>query len=36
VEVACESTGQHGYSVRVLPCHEGLVHPFIPGLVRWA
>ncbi|HPG87500.1 MAG TPA: alpha-glucan family phosphorylase, partial [Spirochaetales bacterium] len=36
VEVACESTGQHGYSVRVLPRHEGLAHPFIPGLVRWA
>jgi len=36
VEVPCEVTGQHGYSVRVLPRHEGLVHPFIPGLVRWA
>jgi starch phosphorylase len=36
VEVPCEVTGQHGYAVRILPCHEGLVHPFIPGLVRWA
>ena len=36
VEVACEATGQHGYSVRVLPKHPELAHPFIPGLVRWA
>ncbi|GAB1456410.1 hypothetical protein MASR2M48_17180 [Spirochaetota bacterium] len=36
VNVTCEATGQHGYSVRVLPRHEGLVHPFVPGLVRWA
>lgn len=36
VEVACEFTGQHGYSVRVLPRHPELAHPFIPGLVRWA
>jgi len=36
VSVGCQATGQHGYSVRVLPRHPGLVHPFIPGLVRWA
>ena len=36
VEVACEATGKHGYAVRVLPSHAGLVHPFVPGLVRWA
>jgi starch phosphorylase len=36
VEIVCETTGQHGYSVRILPRHEALVHPFIPGLVRWA
>ena len=36
VEVACEATGQHGYAVRVLPRHADLVHPFMPGLVRWA
>lgn len=36
ITVACETTGQHGYAVRVLPRHEALVHPFIPGLVRWA
>ncbi len=36
VSVTCSRTGQHGYAVRVLPKHPGLVHPFIPGLVRWA
>jgi len=36
VDVACVVTGQHGYAVRVLPRHGDLVHPFIPGLVRWA
>lgn len=36
VEVECTSTGQHGYAVRILPRHPDLVHPFIPGLVRWA
>ncbi|HSV56676.1 MAG TPA: alpha-glucan family phosphorylase, partial [Magnetospirillaceae bacterium] len=36
VAVTCSVTGQHGYSVRILPKHPALVHPFIPGLVRWA
>ncbi len=36
VNIVCQTTGKHGYSVRVLPKHEGLVHPFIPELVRWA
>ncbi len=34
--VACDSTGQRGYAVRVLPKHPALVSPFVPGLVRWA
>lgn len=36
VKIDCESTGQLGYAVRVLPKHPDLVHPFLPGLVRWA
>ncbi len=36
VAVTCAVTGQHGYSVRILPKHPALVHPFLPGLVRWA
>jgi len=30
------TTGQHGVSVRVLPCHEDLPTPFQRGLIRWA
>jgi starch phosphorylase len=36
VAVACGRTGQHGYSVRILPKHAALVSPFVPGLLRWA
>ncbi|HRY56183.1 MAG TPA: alpha-glucan family phosphorylase, partial [Spirochaetia bacterium] len=36
VTVPCRRTGQNGYAVRVLPRHEALVSPFVPGLVRWA
>lgn len=36
VEVACDTTGQQGYAVRVLPRHDALAHPFLPGLVSWA
>ena len=36
VQIRCEKTGQLGYAVRVLPKHPDLVHPFLPGLVRWA
>lgn len=35
-QVAYRSTGQHGLSVRVLPCHEDLPTPFQRGLIRWA
>ena len=34
--VVCTRTGQQGYSARILPKHDKLAHPFIPGLVRWA
>jgi starch phosphorylase len=36
VKVSCDRTGQHGYSVRVLPKHPALVSPYVPGLIRWA
>jgi starch phosphorylase len=36
VTVPCRRTGQNGYAVRVLPRHEALVSPYVPGLVRWA
>ncbi|MCX7025138.1 MAG: alpha-glucan family phosphorylase [Spirochaetes bacterium] len=36
IKVTCSRTGRQGYSVRVLPKHEGLAQGFIPGLVKWA
>ena len=32
----CCSSGQHGFTVRVLPAHPGLLSPFVPGLITWA
>ena len=34
-KVPCQSSGQFGFSVRVLPKHVNLPHPFEPGLVTW-
>jgi starch phosphorylase len=34
-EVPCRSSGQFGFSVRVLPKHANLPHLFEPGLVTW-
>ena len=34
-EVECDRTGRQGYTVRILPRHSALVHPFLPGLVKW-
>ncbi len=34
-ELVCDRTGRQGYTVRVLPSHAALVHPFLPGLVKW-
>jgi starch phosphorylase len=34
-EIVCDRTGQQGYTVRVLPSHRALVHPFLPGFVKW-
>ena len=33
--VECRSSGQYGFSVRVLPKHVNLPNPFEPGLVTW-
>ncbi|MGA2478294.1 MAG: alpha-glucan family phosphorylase [Spirochaetia bacterium] len=34
-EVSCDRTGRQGYTIRILPKHSALVHPFLPGLVKW-
>ncbi len=33
---ACCKSGLHGYTVRVLPRHEDLITPFLPGYIIWA
>jgi starch phosphorylase len=33
--VPCRSSGQFGFTVRVLPKHPNLAHSFEPGLVTW-
>jgi starch phosphorylase len=35
-QIECATTGRQGYAVRILPKHPALVHPYLPGLVRWA
>jgi len=32
----CAMSGLHGYTVRVLPRHDDLVTPFLPGYIKWA
>jgi starch phosphorylase len=32
---SCARSGRHGYSVRVLPSHQRMTHPFEMRLVRW-
>jgi len=34
-EVVCDRTGRQGFTIRILPKHAALVHPFLPGLVKW-
>ena len=36
VSARSTNTGLQGFSVRILPKHPALAHPFLPGLVKWA
>ena len=36
VEMVCSQTGCQGHTVRILPRHHALAHPFLPGLIHWA
>jgi starch phosphorylase len=36
VRVQCADTGMQGHTVRVLPKHPALVHPYRSGFIRWA
>jgi starch phosphorylase len=33
--IACRSSGQYGFAVRILPRHADLPHPFEPALLCW-
>jgi starch phosphorylase len=35
-EIPCRTSGQHGFSLRVVPHHADLANPFEMGLVAWA
>ncbi|MDR0377455.1 MAG: alpha-glucan family phosphorylase [Spirochaetaceae bacterium] len=36
VKVECIDTGWQGHTVRILPKHSALVHPYRTGFVKWA
>ena len=36
VKIECEDTGMQGHSVRILPKHKALVHPYRSGFIKWA
>ncbi|MDR0589977.1 MAG: alpha-glucan family phosphorylase [Spirochaetaceae bacterium] len=36
VKVECIDTGWQGHTVRILPKHQALVHPYRTGLIKWS
>ena len=34
--IPARTSGRYGYTVRILPHHEDLPHPYEPGLILWA
>jgi len=36
VRVECNDTGIQGHTIRVMPKHEALVHPYRTGFIKWA
>jgi starch phosphorylase len=36
VKVECTDTGWQGHTVRILPKHQALIHPYRTGLIKWA
>jgi starch phosphorylase len=35
-EIPCHTTSQYGFTLRVVPRHEDLSHPFAARLIKWA
>jgi len=36
VRIECIDTGMQGHTVRILPKHEALIHPYRTGFIKWA
>jgi starch phosphorylase len=36
VRIECEDTGQQGHTVRIMPKHDALIHPYRSGYIKWA
>jgi starch phosphorylase len=36
VEIECTDTGFQGHTVRILPKHPALIHPYRTGFIKWA
>jgi starch phosphorylase len=36
VRIECTNTGFQGHTVRILPKHEALIHPYRMGFIKWA
>jgi starch phosphorylase len=36
VRIECENTGMQGHTIRLLPKHPAMVHPYRTGLIKWA
>jgi starch phosphorylase len=36
VRIECTDTGQQGHTVRVMPKHDALIHPYRTGFIKWA
>lgn len=35
-KITCDSSGLYGYTLRILPRHEDLCHPYEPNYILWA
>ena len=36
IKIECDDTGMQGHTVRILPKHEALVHPYRSNFIKWA
>ena len=36
VRIECTDTGMQGHTVRILPKHSALIHPYRSGFIKWA